>query len=253
MSENNSKIVEFFRKVGDTFLGLKKIPEKMKEFKNNSRENLVGKPDRTIPSQLQGFFENRNAEWPEYVFFKVQMTIILFFATITAFILTEGPWIIFGSILFLTSFYAIETTIIQLKPAFKREYKAYRNFVLMCLGIGWFSTLLLKFFPLMFSNSILNYLVPVTIVLVCAIGTFIIFRIKYGRNYTYGTVREVKKDKARVRIGYDLRSNVKNGTYLLDSFIPLEKGDVVKIEVNRSTLGLRGSEVESILEKISEE
>ncbi|KXA94791.1 hypothetical protein AKJ65_03435 [candidate division MSBL1 archaeon SCGC-AAA259E19] len=75
---------------------------------------------------------------------------------------------------------------------------------------------------------------------------------EYGRDPTYGVVQEVKNGKAKVKTRYDLRSNTKQGVYFVDSFVPVEKNDVVKVGVDRSTLGLRGSTVEAITEKAPE-
>ncbi len=253
MSQEESKIVEFLRKIGDAVLGLKDLPSKISDLRKKLDETPEDPDEKNIPSTFANFFENRNAGWPEYVMLKLQITILLLFISVTAFVLSGGSWLIFGPLLILTSFYALLLTGIQIKVAFDRDYPAYRAFVVICLGIAWTSVFLLKYFPPLFEGGLLNPLIPVMIVLINAVTAFALFRAKYGRSYTYGRVEEVKGDKVKVRVGYDLRSNVRQGTHFLESFVPVDVGDTVKVEVDRSMLGLRGSSVEAATEKVSKD
>jgi len=88
--------------------------------------------------------------------------------------------------------------------------------------------------------------------LVLAIVSFALFRIKYGREHTYGQVKEVKDENVKVKTKYDIRSNTKPGEKFLKTITPVKKGDIVKISVKKPLLGLKGSEKEKITEKASE-
>lgn len=250
MSKEKSELLEFFRKIGDATIKIKNGPQYLKKGLKKLKRGAQS-PDKTVPSYLHKFFHQRHAGWPEYVMLKTQITIILLFGFAAALILTNGPWLIFGPVLLLLSFYAITLTKFQLKAAFQKDYPAYRGLTGICIGLAWGSSLLLEYFPRHFENILLKAALPVTIVVIAAISAFIGLRIKYGRSYTYGVVEETKDNKAKVRIGYDLRSNVKQGLHFLDSFIKVEEGDIVKVKVDRSTLGLRGSTAEAITEKAS--
>ena len=253
VEKDESRITKFFRKIGDSVLQIKNLPRKTGEFKGKISDREKDLSDERIPTLLIGFFKNRAAGWAEYVFLKVQITILLLFASVTLFVLVGGPWLIFGPIMILLSFYAIVLTVIQVKGAFRKDYSAYRAFVAMCIGMAWTATFLLKYFPPFFEGGLMEPLTPVMIVLIGAVAIFAIFRAKYGREYTYGIVEEVRDDKAKVRIKYDLRSNVRQGIYFPKSFISVDEGDIVKIDVDRSLLGLRGSSVEAITEKQNED
>ncbi len=57
------------------------------------------------------------------------------------------------------------------------------------------------------------------------------FRRTFGRDYTYGTVEELKGDLARVFVHDDIAANVKPGLYWLPAVPDLEPGVVVKVLV----------------------
>lgn len=63
--------------------------------------------------------------------------------------------------------------------------------------------------------------------------------------------RANKGDKAEVKISYDIKSNVKHGLYFLECLVDVEPGTEVKIGVDRSMFGLRGSRPTAVLEKVS--
>ncbi|NJE11194.1 DUF2101 family protein [Thermococcus sp. MAR1] len=57
------------------------------------------------------------------------------------------------------------------------------------------------------------------------------FKEKYGRDYTYGVVEEIKGDVVRVFVHDDIAANVKPGHYWVDAVEDLEVGRVVKLVV----------------------
>ena len=74
-----------------------------------------------------------------------------------------------------------------------------------------------------------------------------VFRSRYGRDYTYGVVEEVKNDMVRVFIHDDIAANMKPGRYWLPAVPDAEPGRVVKILIEdrpfRSAKPLRILEV----------
>jgi uncharacterized membrane protein len=120
----------------------------------------------------------------------------------------------------------------------------------MCIAIAWVFVIALRYSPIELSpESIYAALVPPMFAIVFVAVAFMAFRFKYGRNFTYGRVEEVQERRAVVKVGYDIRSNVKAGLYTVESFVKVKRGDRVKLGVDRPMLGLRGSKIRTILGK----
>lgn len=203
-----------------------------------------------VPPRLKDFFERREAGWPEYIMLKAQIAIVAMFGVSVTCIALARAQIIFLVLISAFSAYLVYLALTQLKQAFKRDYPAYRGFVIMCIGIAWAFVLALGYLPSKFESPY-TVTVPALIAVFFAILAFIAFRLKYGRNYTYGVVRDVSMGKAMVKVSYDLRSNVKSGVYTVDNFAEIEKGNNVKLSVERPMLGLRGAKLKAVLEKLS--
>ncbi len=251
MVRKSSKVADFFRRIGDAVLGVGKFPDGLKR---RARKAEKGGPKNIpkIPKAFKGFLERRHAGWPEYVMLKAQLIILSLFAVAVIYIaLLPAEVIVFIPLLLLISAYLLYLARSQLRPAFKRDYPAYRTFIAMCIATAWVFVLALRHFPIRFSlEEIYLVLVPPLAALVFVFVTFMTFRIKYGRGFTYGTVVEVRGRRAAVRVGYDICSNVKSGLYIVESFAKVSKGNWVKLSVDRPMLGMRGSKVRAILEKI---
>lgn len=251
MSQEESKSLEFFRKIGRTILNLKKLPSKVKKIKLSLKPKTE-ESEKKIPSFLKGFFERHHASWPEYVMLKAQLVIIALFGTAVVLSFSWISPLILAPVVAGLIGYLTYLTPTELKLAFRRDYPAYRTFIILSTAISsaiiFLRKILITEFPLMISSPY-QALIPILLIIVAVFSTFIAFRIKYGRNYTYGIVTEVKNNKAAVKVNYDIKSNVKNGLFLLESLPNVQPGDEVKISVDRSILGLKGSEPTTILEK----
>lgn len=249
MEDEDSKLVEFFRKVGEGVMNPKNPVDSVKESASNLKSESG--QDREIPSFLQGFFEKREAGWPEYVVLKMQLSMIFLYIFSILFVLNINwsvNWIL-GTVSTILGLYILYLTMTEIRDAFPDDFKAYRGFISMLLVLVIFLVLIVKFFPYNISSSSYIVLVPPALVLAGAISGFTIFRMKYGRNYTYGTVEKLKGSKAVVKTNYDIKSNLKQGTHLLETIEDVEPGEKVKVKVERNVLGLRGSEPKTVLEK----
>lgn len=247
------KILKFFQRVGDAVLGTVTLQQKTRAFFLR-----LGKRKRElkIPEFLQGYFEKRHAGVPEYVMFKAQIAIlIIFFLTALLFFLTAlhilppgEQWWLFIPVIAIASGYLLWLTPTQVKMAFGQDYPAYRSFLLMCVAVAWVFLIALRYSPVTPSlENLYLALVPPFIAIGFVVVAFAIFRFRYGRNFTYGIVEQVRGGKVAVRVGYDICSNVKSGIYVVDSFIKVRKGERVKLSVDRAILGLRGSKVRAII------
>lgn len=250
MPRKSSRAADFFRRVGGAVIGVGKLPSKLKrrapKIKKKSPQKL-----KSAPKMLQSFFERRHAGWPEYVMLKTQLAILSLFTVAVIYIaLFPTELFIFTLLLLALSAYLVYLTATQLKHAFKRDYPAYRSFVIICVAIAWVFVLVFRYSPIKFSIEALHLaLIPPLTAMGFVFVAFAVFRLKYGRNFTYGTVEEIRGKRAVVRISYDICSNVKSGLYVVESFAKIKRGDLVKISVERPMLGLRGAKVRAILGK----
>ncbi|MFN4133006.1 MAG: DUF2101 family protein [Candidatus Hadarchaeales archaeon] len=241
------KLVEFFEKVGGAVLGVGELPKKTREALRKRRR---GEP--RIPEILKSYFEKRHAGFPEYVMFKAQIAIlILFILTAIHIVLFYELWWAFIPAVAAGTGYVLWLAATQVKRAFTRDYPAYRSFLLMCVSVAWVFIFVLRY-PLLtpsLENLYLS-LLPPFIGIGFVMVAFTVFRFKYGRNFTFGVVERTRGGKAAVRVGYDICSNVKAGIYVIDSFVRVKKGDVVKLSVDRPLLGLRGSRVKAVIGRV---
>ena len=250
MARKSSKTSGFFRRVGDAVLGVGKLPSKLKRRARKPKVKLPSKPKREIPQRLRGFFERRHAGWPEYVMLKVQLAVLTLFAIAVIYLVfLPAEIFIFIPLLLFFSAYLVYLAATQLRQAFERDYPAYRGFVGVILAMAWV-LVGFRYLPFEFSlESIYMYLIPPLVLVGFLVMAFAAFRLKYGRNFTYGRVEEVQGRRAVVRVGYDICSNVKADLYTVESFAKVRRGDLVKLSVERPMLGLRGAKIRAILGK----
>jgi uncharacterized membrane protein len=215
---------KFFERLGEAILH-----PSLPKFKLPRVRRRPGPPQ--VPRPLRGYFERRGMGWPEYVILKVQIAFL--FSLLFAICAVFSFWLVFP--LALVSTYLL-SLLRQLKTAFGEDYPAYRFFLFLCFLLPWF-LFLTRFGPLFVLAGLGFLLVSVST-----------FRIRYGRDFTYGVVEKTMGGKALVRVGYDIRSNTKAGLYLAEAPLRVKKGQKVKVRVERPLFGLRGSKVGPIVE-----
>ncbi|AEH24752.1 DUF2101 family protein [Pyrococcus yayanosii] len=86
-------------------------------------------------------------------------------------------------------------------------------------------------------------------VFITVLGFRHVFRSKYGRDYTYGVVEEIKDGAVRVFVHDDIAANVKPGYYWVDAPSDVPRGAVVKLLVEERPL--RGAVPRKIIEVYS--
>ncbi|MBP1911756.1 putative membrane protein [Thermococcus stetteri] len=110
------------------------------------------------------------------------------------------------------------------------EYSAYKTFYfwLSIIAIfaygGYFAVRKYAFSPYHFYLYIL-------LVLAVVLSFRYYFKSRYGRDYTYGVVEEVKNDLVKVFVHDDIAANVKPGYYWVPAVPDAEPGLVVKLLV----------------------
>lgn len=153
----------------------------------------------------------------------------------------------------LTAAYIIYTLFTRVKLMYPQDFSAYRDFFLMYLAVGVIiilvssnSSLVMAFsFQALPSLSVLIYAV------IAVVAVFLIFRMRYYRNFTYGAVVEAGKNTAHVKVEYDIRSNVKPDLYLVENNVQATEGDTVKLKIEEKILSTGGNRPLTIIEVVN--
>lgn len=261
-------IIKLFSLIGAIILGIPKIPEKLrgadtkgirkkidtedikenlKKFKESTKStatNITEKKKKVYSK------ENINSESPEAdvilisapfsseekerIIFILQVVSagFLFLAMIYIFNFISLPiFIILGVVLVA---YMVYMLFQKVKVMYGPDFPAYRDFFLMYILVGLLLVMVgtnsnlvmafsFEFFP---SLSLLIFaLIAVAVI-------FLIFRIKYSRDFTFGKVLETGENTAYVKVDYDIRSNVKPDLYIVDNHTGAKTGDDVKLKVD---------------------
>ena len=173
----------------------------------------------------------------------VVVSILSIFNFISILIYVPLGVIIVGSILYLL--------YNRIKLMYSSEdFPAYRDFFLMYVAVGIILVLLNtnSNFVMAFSFQLLPSLSVLIFAIVAVLAVFLIFRLRYYRNFTYGTVIEGGKNTAYVKVEYDIRSNVKPDIYIVENRIGSVEGDTVKLKLEEKLMSMSGNKPVSILE-----
>ncbi|NJD98956.1 DUF2101 domain-containing protein [Thermococcus sp. LS1] len=96
------------------------------------------------------------------------------------------------------------------------------------------------------ATSIYHYYGYLVLVFIAVMTFRWYFKAKYGRDWTYGVVEEIREDVVKVFVHDDIAANVKPGRYWVDAVDDLEVGRVVKLIVEDRRL--RGAVPTKIIE-----
>ncbi|NJE42869.1 DUF2101 family protein [Thermococcus sp. GR6] len=96
------------------------------------------------------------------------------------------------------------------------------------------------------ATSIYYYYGYLVLVFIAVMAFRWYFKTKYGRDWTYGIVEEIRGDIVKVFVHDDISANVKPGRYWVDAVDDLEVGRVVKLIVEDRRL--RGAVPTKIIE-----
>jgi len=193
------------------------------------RESINPTPQENPPNfKLLGRVVKRKVTVHELLVLKLQLAFVsyLLLALLLVVFLPNELYFIA-----LTAVYFVYLRAIFRKyKEFFIEYKPYQVFYYSISAIGFlafFGYLLLKRFALDIYYSV-GYLVFVSVVVVMF---RFYFRSKYGRNWTYGVVEEIKENVVKISAHDDIRANVKPGEYWVDKVSDVEIGRVVHVLV----------------------
>ncbi len=139
----------------------------------------------------------------------------------------------------------------RIKLMYSADFPAYRDFFLMYVAVGILLVLVNtnSNFVMAFSFELLPSLSVLIFAVVAVIVVFLLFRLRYYRNFTYGTVLEGGKNTAYVKVEYDIRSNVKPDIYIVENGYGAVEGEIVKLKLEEKLLSMSGNKPVSILER----
>lgn len=138
----------------------------------------------------------------------------------------------------------------RIKKMYRMDFNAYRDFFLMYLVVGIVIVLVSSNPNLImaFSFQSLPSLSVLIYAIIAVAAVFLIFRIRYYRNFTYGTVLEAGENTAHVKVEYDIRSNVKPDLYLVENKQGAMIGDTVKLKIEEKIISTSGNKPLEIME-----
>jgi uncharacterized membrane protein len=90
----------------------------------------------------------------------------------------------------------------------------------------------------------LSYFPSLTILIFAIIAValvYLIFRIRYHRDFTYGVIIETGERMAYVKVEYDIRSNVKPDIYVVENDYGALEGATVKLKTEQKILSSTGN------------
>jgi|Deesub1362A_J573_1020465.scaffolds.fasta_scaffold00350_35 uncharacterized membrane protein len=193
------------------------------------------------------YFEKKGIEEKDYAVLKTQISVMLFLflSVIYIFEFSTSQVIIVGLILIGSYFLSLLTS---LKKYYASDFPAYRDFFLSYFGISLVLLITKIIKPTVKVGFQFLHLFAISIILVGAVS--IVFKKKYGRDYTFGKVIEVSSERMMVKVNYDLMAGTKPGVYIFENNINARVGDTLKLLTKRGLFNLRGSRVIEVLEKI---
>lgn len=133
------------------------------------------------------------------------------------------------------------------------EFPAYRDFFLMYLAVGIILVIVGTNSNLVmaFSLSIFPSLTILLFAIVAVVAVYLIFRIRYHRNFTYGVVIETGEKMAYVKVEYDIRSNVKPDIYIVDNSYGALNGETVQLKTEEKIFSNTGNKPISVMKTVN--
>jgi uncharacterized membrane protein len=161
--------------------------------------------------------------------------------------------ILYGILGILIAGYILYILFNRVKVMYGPEFPAYRDFFLMYLAVGIILVLagtnsnLVMAFSFSFFPSLTIFIFAIIAVAL----VYLIFRIRYHRDFTYGVVIETGAKIAYVKVEYDIRSNVKPDIYVVDNSYGAVANDTVKLKTEQKILSNSGNKPVSVMETVN--
>jgi uncharacterized membrane protein len=278
-------IINFFTLIGDSIFGLLHLPgrirkidreevkEKIKtdEIKAKIKEtptraeNVVRDLKKTTKSTANEVTKDNvtkesdedtllismpfTSEEKERTVFLLQIVSAGYLVVSMLYLFNFFSFIIYLIVSVLLAGYVIYVLFKKVKLMYGPDFPAYRDFFLMYILVGIVLVLVgtNSYFVMAFSFQFFPSLSILIFALVAVALVFLIFRIRYSRDFTFGKVVEAGENTAYVKVDYDIRSNVKPDLYIVDNLYGANIGDEVKLKVDDKILSGSGNKPVSII------
>ncbi|BDZ68444.1 DUF2101 family protein [Methanobacterium ferruginis] len=185
--------------------------------------------------------------------FRLQLLSAGFLIVSVIFLFNFLSFILYAILAILLVGYIIYLLFTRVKLMYGSEFPAYRDFFLMYIAVGIILVVVGTNSNLVMAFS-LSYFPSLTILIFAIIAVavvYLLFRIIYHRDFTYGVVIETGENLAYVKVEYDIRSNVKPDIYVVDNKYGATTGDEVKLKTEQKLFSNSGNKPISILETIN--
>jgi len=189
----------------------------------------------------------------EDTIFRLQLLSAGFLIVSVIFLFNFLSFILYAILAILLVGYIIYLLFTRVKLMYGSEFPAYRDFFLMYIAVGIILVVVGTNSNLVMAFS-LSYFPSLTILIFAIIAVaivYLLFRIIYHRDFTYGVVIETGENLAYVKVEYDIRSNVKPDIYVVDNTYGATTGDEVKLKTEQKIFSNSGNKPISILETIN--
>lgn len=154
--------------------------------------------------------------------------------------------ILLGAFIYYTLYYRV-------KVMYSQDFNAYRDFFLLYVVVGLVLVIvggnsnITMSFPFQFFPSFSLLLFAV----ISVAAVFLLFRIRYHRDYTFGEIIEAGKNTSQVKVDYDIRSNVKPDIYIVENNgYDISEHETVKLEIDGSTFNMKGNRPSKVIGKV---
>lgn len=168
----------------------------------------------------------------EMIIFRFQLTLIIAIILSVVSVLTTVYLTLLSWLVFISGFYFIFHGKKILGEDWTAYLTLYAFFGLFALSIPFFANYLplSLFAPTSFVSGIL-------LVVFVLVSGLMLWKVRFGRNYTIGTVLLADQKLAGVLITYDVCSNTKGGNYVVSNPVKAKKGQKVKVLVKGGFFG----------------
>lgn len=282
-------VLKLFDITGMIILGIPKIPDKLRgidtenlkdkidtekirenvskiknDVKTRSNASNVSKPETEIfivntkekinDHEVHEFGINNDftSKEKEQTVFKLQLSSLGFLVAAILYLFNFISFLVFGILGVVLVSYILYVLFSKIKLMYEADFNAYRDFFLMYIAVSIILVLVGSNpnFVMSYSFEFLPSLSILIFAVIAVAAVFLIFRLKYRRDYTFGTVIETGKKTAYVQVDYDIRSNVKPDIYLVDNSFGADDGDKVKLHIEEKFMTRNGNKPVSIIETL---
>ncbi|WP_321421493.1 DUF2101 family protein [uncultured Methanobacterium sp.] len=267
-------ILRFFSILGEVIISIPKIPQKLRNINRNQvkekidteniKENVIKvrekigidekylKTNYNEKSDVILISTSFTSKEKEDTIFHLQLLSAGFLILSIIYLFNFVPIILYIILAILIAAYIIYLLFNRVQIMYGSDFPAYRDFFLMYLAVGIILLLVgtNSNLTMAFSFQFFPSLTILIFAIISVVVVFIVFRILYHRNYTYGVVIETGEKMAYVKVEYDIRSNVKPDIYAVENLCGALDGDKVKLKTQEKIFSNSGNKPISILETV---